>query len=76
MGAHYRRKYTVLRHWLIHQSKTGFVQIKVAEKKPNIDFGSPNLVLFRRENSIGAYSRTQFGREYLYPERDLPVTAT
>lgn len=76
MGAHYRRKYTVLRHWLIHKSKTGFVRIKVAEEKPNIDFGSPRLVVFRAEDPIGAYSLNQYGGEYLYPERDLPVTVT
>jgi len=76
MGAHYRRKYSILRHWLIHQSKASFVRLKVVEEKPSIDLGSPNLVLFRREDQLGAYSCTQFGREYLYPERDLPVTVT
>lgn len=73
MGAHHRRKYTVLRHWLIHKSKTGFVRLKFAEERPNIDLGSPNLAVFRGEDQVDAYGRNQYGGEYLYPERDLPV---
>jgi hypothetical protein len=76
MGAHYRRKYTVLRHWLIHRSKTSFVRLKVAEERPHVDLGSPNLVLFRSGDQLGPYSQNQYGGEYLYPERDLSVTVT
>ncbi len=46
MGAHYRRKYTILRHWLIHQSKTGFVRLKVAEESPILILALPVLSSF------------------------------
>jgi hypothetical protein len=76
MGAHHRRKYTILRHWLFDRSKAGFVRLGIAEERSTLDSGSPNLVIFRGEDQIAAYSHNQYGGEYLYPERDLPVTAT
>jgi hypothetical protein len=70
MGAQYRRKYTVLRHWLFNKSKAGFVGLEIAEEKSRIDLDRPDLVVFRRENPIGGYG---YGGEHLYPKRDLPV---
>jgi hypothetical protein len=76
MGAHYRRKYTVLRHWLIHKSKIGFVRLQIAEEIPNIDLVSPDLVVFQREDQADAYGHNPYRGESFSQERGLPVTVT
>ena len=74
MGALYRRKYTVLRHWLIQKSKTGIVRLKIAEERSDIDPGSIDPVVYLRAGQVGAFRSNQYDGEHLYPQRELPTT--
>lgn len=73
MGARYRRKYTVLRHWLIHKSETSLVRLKAAEPLPDIDLGATDIAVFRDETQIGPYKHSHYGSEYLYAKTGLPA---
>ena len=65
MGARYRRKYTVLRHWLFHKSTDGLVQLEIAEERPGIDLAPPDPVVLRRQPPVGAYA---YRGQYFYPK--------